>query len=317
VVEGEDIPVARTSRDVQEIVDQADQLVHEMRSLTESLKEAISPEELRATIHQLNVTLEHASKTLSPEGNLTTTAQRVLSKLEDAIEQMRDQFTRVNQGKGSLGRLLNDPAYADEINKAIKNLNQVLSKVGGMRLVVNVGAETIPAYEGSRGWFRLAIWPSPGRYYLLGLSWDPRGKVSILRTTTTVGGVSTVTNTETFEESGMLFTAMLGKVFFGRLDLAIGLKHGDTTLRSAIWLGPEGREDHLKIVNEVYSRPPGVSTFSRRVSDRVFLEYNPMLTVYLKAGIESVFRINGKMAYSFGAGLSFDDDDIKILFSLL
>src|SRR3954463_12756349 len=111
-----------------------------MTNLTDNLKDAINPEDLRKTMRQLNVTLENASKTLAPEGGLNQTAQRTLAKLEDAIEQLRDQMARVNRGEGSVGMLLNDPSYAEEIRQAIRNVNLLLSKVGGIRFQVDVGA---------------------------------------------------------------------------------------------------------------------------------------------------------------------------------
>ena len=160
----QDIPVGEKSQDMQHLVNQVDGLVSEMTKLTGNLREALKPEELRSTMLQLNKTLENASKLLSPEGGLNTTAQRTLAKLEDAIEQMRDMMTRVNHGEGSLGMLLNDPVYAEEIRKALENINRILNRVAGSRFVINLGAEKLPAYKGTRGFFQLGIWPQPFRY---------------------------------------------------------------------------------------------------------------------------------------------------------
>src|SRR6185436_4694493 len=123
-------------------------------------KQAINPEQLRDTMKQLNRTLENASKTLAPEGGLNRTAQRTLAKLEDSIEQLRDMMTRVNKGEGSIGMLVNDPSYAEEIRRAIRNVNKLLSKVGDVRFVVDLGGGLMPAYGGGRGYFNLGIWPT-------------------------------------------------------------------------------------------------------------------------------------------------------------
>ena len=64
------IPVGEGSQDVQQLMKKVDSLVGEMTSLTNHLRDAINPEDLRATMKQLNRTLENASKTLSPEGGL-------------------------------------------------------------------------------------------------------------------------------------------------------------------------------------------------------------------------------------------------------
>lgn len=312
-----EIPVGEKSQDVQHLMDQVDSLVNEMTTLTNNLKESINPKELRATMQQLNKTLENASKTLSPEGGLNTTAQRTLAKLEDAIEQVRDLMTRVNRGEGSVGMLLNDPVYAEEIREAIRNVNRLLSKVGGVRFVVDVGSERIPVYSGSRGWFRLGIWPQFDRYYLVGISIDPRGKRTVVTTTTVSGGLSTTTRTTQVEDSGVLLTAMLGKVFWQRLDLSIGALHGDGVVSAGLNLGPHDRERLLILRNDVYSRGQGTA-----LEDRISLRLQPFLrnqvlqSVYAVGGLESNRGVNGQRAWFFGAGLSFDDEDIKLLFAL-
>lgn len=312
-----DIPVSEGSQDVQRVVERVDGLVKEITSLTTNLKDAINPKELRSTMQQLNRTLENASKTLSPEGGINTTAQRALSKLEDAIEQLRDMMTRINKGEGSVGKLLNDPTYADEIKEAIRNVNRLLSKVGGVRFIVDVGAEQIPAYDGGRGWFKLGIWPQPNRYYLLGITIDPRGKRTVTSTTTVAGGVTTTTQTTQVEQSAVLLTGMLGKVFYDRFDLSVGVLHSDGTVEAKIHIGPAEHIQLATLINDVYSRGLGTG-----IEDRITLvikpwkDVTPLQSIYLRGGLESLRQINGKTGYFFGAGLTFDDDDIKLLFAL-
>ncbi|MBI4925271.1 MAG: hypothetical protein HY843_05035, partial [Bdellovibrio sp.] len=317
-----EIPVGEKSQDLSHVIEQVDNLVSEMTSLTNNIKEAINPQELRQTMQQLNKTLENASKTFSPEGGLNTTARRTLAKLEDAIEQLRDQLTRINKGEGSVGKILNDPSYADELKEAIRSINRLLSKVGGVKFIVDVGAERINAYSGSRGWCKMGVWPKPDRYYLLGASIDPRGKRTVTNTTTATStngaAVSTTEKTETvIEQSGILFTAMIGKVFHRRLDLSIGLLHSDGALAFALWLGPTEKEQMLVLKSDVFSGGSGTG-----IDARVNLMLRPLhgspifSSLYLLGGLDSIKKNNGSLVYSFGAGLTFDDDDIKLLFAL-
>ena len=309
---GKDIQMGSGSGDVQQLINQVNGLVSEMTKLTTNLKSAIDPKELRNTMTQLNKTLENASKTLSPEGNLNTTAQRTLAKLEDAIEQLRDMMTRVNKGEGSVGMLLNDPSYAEEIRELLKNANKLLNKVSGFRFVVDVGAEQINAFVGGRAWFQLSLWPEGDRYYKLGIALDPRGSRTITTTTTNSAGVITNTSTTTVTQGNFVFTAMLGKVLHRRLELAVGALYGDGALSTNLWLGPSGYEDRIRINNDVFSH--GRDTGG--LNDRIYLYVQPWWTVYFTAGIDSIRKENGQTAWLFGAGVTFDDEDIKILFSL-
>jgi hypothetical protein len=192
--------------------------------------------------------------------------------------------------------------------------------VGGIRFVVDVGGEQINAYNGGRGYFRLQIYPKPDRYYLLGISIDPRGKITQISTSTTVGGNTAQTDTREVEQTGLLLTGMLGKVFFQRLDLALGSLNGDGAISAAIRLGPRDREEALQIRNDVYSRGSGIG-----VDDRLTLIVRPWVntpsvlsSVYVKAGLEGFKSVgsSGLTPYFYGAGLSFDDEDIKLLFAL-
>ncbi|MCM2277933.1 MAG: MlaD family protein [Oligoflexia bacterium] len=306
------IPVGEGSQDMQNLVKRVDSLVNEMTSLTNNLKDAINPEELRSTMRQLNRTLENASRTLAPEGGLTQTAQRTLAKLEDAIEQLRDLATRINQGEGSVGMILNDPTYAEELRAMIRNANKLISKVGDVRFIVDIGGENIQGYDGGRGWFRLAIWPKKERYYLLGLSVDPRGRRTVTETTVEVsGGPVTQHKTTSIEQTGILLTGMVGNVFFERLDLSIGALYGDGAVSVGGYLGPRGIEDRLQLRADIYSRGT-----EQPVDARIALIVNPWRGLFVRGGVESVRRVNGATPWTYGAGVTFEDEDIKLLFAL-
>jgi len=311
-----EIPVGPASKDMQQVVNQVDNLVREVTELTNNIKQGIDPKELRNTMTQLNKALENASKALAPEGGLNTTAQRTLAKLEDAIEQLRDQLTRINRGEGSVGMILNDPKYANELHEALKNINKLLVRVGGIRLAINLGAEQHLGYEGGRGFFKLGIWPAEDRYYLIGISIDPRGSRRVVTTTTSSGGVTTQTQTTTMETTALLFNAMLGKVLWHRLDLSAGILHSDGTVSVGIQAGPHEIEDALVLRNDIYTRG-SASGIDDRISlmGRPLPKTNLLNTLYIQAGLESLKKVNGKLDWFFGGGITFDDEDIKLLFA--
>lgn len=318
---GREIPVGEQSQDVQELVNEVDSLVQQMTSLTSNLKEAINPKELRQTMTQLNKTLEHASRTLSPEGGLNTTAQRTLAKLEDGIEQLRDLMTRVNRGEGSVGMLLNDPSYAEEVKKAVINLNLLLGKVSALDFIVDIGAVQLNAYDGARAWANLAIWPEEDRYYLLGVAADPRGALRLVNTTTTtfVNGTPTgtvETQTREVEPNRLVLTAMLGKVLWSRIDLAAGARYGDGAVSVGLALGPGGYKRGIYLRNDIYARSQGAGLDIRSQLEISPVKRGVFSNLYVIGGIESLDEINGTMPWFFGAGVMFDDEYIKMLFAL-
>lgn len=303
-------------QDMQKVVDQMNSLMEEMTSLTRNLKSAVPPQELRDTLKRLNETLENASKTLSPEGSLTSTAQRTLAKLETAIEQMRDTLTRINQGQGSVGRIIHDEEFAKQLELALKNLNFLLNKASNMRIRVNVGLSQLPAFKGTRGSFLVEIWPSPSRYYLIGVSVDPRGVINTVTTTTEAGGSTATSKTTMVDRNAFQINLMLGKVLWNRLEGRIGLLHGDAMGSVGLWLGPNGNEDMFRVYADLYSRSER-TTDTNLLHVRTVAFARPFSIIYVMGGLDSLRKFDGQLNLVFGGGIEFDDDDIKLLFSFL
>ena len=306
------VPVGGNPADMQ-------QVMSEMKSLTTSLKESINPEEIRSTIRQLNKTLEDASRALSPQGGLTATAQRSLIKLEDAIEQLRDQITRINQGQGSVGMVLNDPTYAEEMKKALQNLNHLLNRAGEIRLNVSLALQELSAYQGARAAFDVVIWPKPDRFYHIGLASDPRGKISQTSTVTTYNGTSNGPVTVTrIDQGGYTFTAMIGKHLNRRADISVGLLYGDGAAELNFNLGPVENPESIQVKGDLYFRSNADnSTWTSAPDGRIYAMYQPISIFFLSAGMEGFRSVNGKASAFYGGGLRFDDEDIRLLFSFL
>lgn len=316
ITRAREVQVGSSPRDMDKLLEQSGKLMNEMTDLTKNLKEGLQPKELRETIQALNKTLQQASKTLSPEGGLNSTARRALEKLEKAFDSLEQQISRVNNGEGSVGRILNDPVYADELLKAMKNVNKLLNKASDFQFVVRLGAEQLPVYNGGRGYFQFQVFPNPSRYYLLGISLDPRGSRKVLHTTTTSGGKSVTTSTEQIEEGAMLLTGMLGKVLWDRVDVSAGALHGDGAISIALNLGPVGYENMAILRNDIYVRGRGVGLNDRlTVIVRPFAHSQLLGAIYATGGIESFRKFEGKTPFLFGAGVTFNDEDIKLLFA--
>jgi hypothetical protein len=70
--------------------------------------------------------------------------------------------------------------------------------------------------------------------------------------------------------------------------------------------------------NDFYIRGQGTG-----INDRATLTLRPLAmvdgfkNVYVKGGVDGIKAVNGfQYQWMYGAGLSFDDEDIKLLFSL-
>jgi hypothetical protein len=88
--------------------------------------------------------------------------------------------------------------------------------------------------------------------------------------------------------------------------------YGDGAVSAAINFGPVKHETDLQLRGDIYSRGQDVPTDGRLTLTARLYE-----GLYLDGGLESFRKIEGKTAWSYGAGVAFDDEDIKLLFSLI
>jgi len=116
------------------------------------------------------------------------------------------------------------------------------------------------------------------------------------------------------EYAAINFTAMMGKVFHDRWDVSVGLLYGDGALSLKYNLGGQEWLDQFQVGADLYAR------FG--VNARVYANFQPFKSVYLRGGLEQIRLIStGTVTsqsgtYFVGAGLTFDDEDIKFLFAL-
>lgn len=115
-----------------------------------------------------------------------------------------------------------------------------------------------------------------------------------------------------------MFTAMLGKVLVDRLSVAVGILHGDGAAALGWNLGPDTNREMLQAKGELYFRSQSVDgSWTAQPDGRIYMNYQPISIFYLTGGIEGFRKVDGKFSAFYGAGIRFDDEDIKLLISFL
>ena len=193
----------------------------------------------------------------------------------------------------------------------MRSANKLLSKVNDVRFVLDIGAVEVTSYNSGRGYLTLQIFPTPTYYYLLGVSNDPRGRIDQETDTITAGGTVTTVQVNKVDQTGILFSAMVGKIFSRYLEGAVGVLYGDGAVSFKLRMGPLGYEDRLILEDDVYSHS------QTGIDNRVTAMLKPWSILYVKAGVEGFRAVNGgSVPLFFGGGVQFDDENIKLLFAL-
>ena len=122
----------------------------------------------------------------SVAGKLETTADAI----EQAALQTRDGFRsigavadKINEGKGLIGKLINEDQTYHDLKVAVQGLKNYFSKIESLGVVFDSHFETMyrPAenfkYKDSKGYFDLRIHPSEDRFYIIQMSGSLKGTI--------------------------------------------------------------------------------------------------------------------------------------------
>lgn len=288
-----------------------------IRDITEGVKELIgkSGGEVSSTGDKIRSNLDKISTALD---NLNTTMANVAQVSE-----------RVKSGEGTVGRLLNDDAIANNVEQITEDVGGFvrgitrLQTLVGLRSEYNVIANTLKTYVG------VQLQSRPDKYFLIELIDDPRGTRSVSRTFTTTDDPSrpqTVTSETVTATQSFRFSFQIAKRLFllnGRFNLAgrFGIKESTggvgmdveipLSLASSWMRTFELRIDMFDFRANIYPRLKILAALE-------FFKH-----IWIVGGIDDAFNDRGPGAgsltgrdYFFGAMITFNDDDLRALLTI-
>ncbi len=313
---------ASREAELQDTVKKVGKLIDQLTLMVGDLREVTQQKEFKETVVNLNASMKHLELLLRPSGKVMKNVDEAMVSLRNAMADGEAIMKKVREGEGTIGKFINDPSIFEDLKGAIRSINLLLGKAGALKTYVDMSAMSVPSYDGVKAKFSVIIAPNPGRYYLLGLTNDPRGRDRKTVTVTTVNNSAPSVETKTVnEEKGLRITALFGK-YFGPLDLRAGLIEDSGAVGIGFWFDPERR---FGIHADIYS-PGKDEPMTARIWGRMQL----WSSVYVTGGVDSIrkyrqqeyYMVNGvqtvtygpsRMTYFFGMGLFFDDDDLKYL----
>lgn len=296
---------ASRDAEIQDTLKKVGKLIDNLSLMIQDVREVTQQREFKESIVNLNQAMKNLEQLLRPNGKTVANVNSALESFKNSTAQLEDVVRKINNGSGTIGKFVNDPSIFDELKAAVNSINLLLGRAGTLRTFVDMSASKIDAYDGYKARLHLLIAPNPGRYYLIGIDSDPRGRDKKTITTTSVNGSTPSVETKTVnEEKGIRLTAMFGK-YFGPLDLRVGILEDAGTVALGFWLDPERR---FGIQSEFFS-PSKSEPFTARIYGRAQF----FSALYVTGGVDQLTRYNGKTPVFYGFGLYFDDDDLKYL----
>lgn len=244
------------------------------------------------------------------------------ANLEEAGASFKSIAGKVDQGEGSIGKLVNESETVDNLNKVLVKAEESLDQIGSfldstanINMDLHFRSEYLAEHETAKSYFGLRITPDDSKYYLLeGVSRENdylpfETRETVTRTYDADGNLlTTATTTEIDRADELVFTGQLAYRF------------GDIFLRGGVIESEGGGgldylalDDRFKFSFEAFDfnrandfDAHGKIDFSYKFSDHIIFN----------AGWDDFFVSELESAY-LGGGIRWKDEDLKVLLGAL
>jgi phospholipid/cholesterol/gamma-HCH transport system substrate-binding protein len=236
--------------------------------------------------------------------SLRATAQA----MNRSVESLASILDKIDRGDGTLGRFVNDEDVYDEIEEAAEGINSVVGGISRLQTWVNLRSEFQLRSGAAKNYVQFTLMPKEDKYYIFEVVDDPRGVretvIEDVETTSPADGRSfQYRERRTRTTDDLTFSMMFAKRFYW-LALRFGIIEGTGGVGANAYLLND-RVELLLDLNQF-----GIEARNPRMKFLALAE--PIPHVYLHAGVDD-FLNPGTLDYFFGAGVRFNDEDLKTL----
>jgi len=293
--EGEVSPVKKIMDDFVEVAANA-------KAATESLKKVLSGNEEK--LNNLIENFERFSEQMAyhtddqEQNSAMKDLKSILGNADVMMADLKGLVANIREGKGTLGKFLVEEDIADEVKQTLSGVNKLVGKVNDIRseLSVYMGAGT---EDGSTTGGALRIFPSPERFYILGVTSSDFGPDSEKETTRTVNGVTTIENEKIRRKD----------VF--RFDVQIGRKLHNWYIRGGLIESTGGLGIDYDFFNGATRISFDMYDYRTGLGPNLRLATEVQLWNVFYGKVSGVDLATNKRAGMLSLGLKFNDEDIK------
>lgn len=320
IEEGGALPQVGRSGDYQNIVNNASQISEDLKEITAALKEYTVSEQSRVaktlknmeilTANLAEFSTQNASNMNAIVENLAALSadlRRISHEsgadVEEALSRIAAITKRVDEGEGTVGRLLNDEATIDKANRVLDNLEDITHTYFSFKTELGYHLEYLGRAGTAKNYVNIKLKPRPDKFFTFGVVHNPNppGSSSFETEIFDTDGVTTTVEKETVEFKKIRFNAQLGKSF------------SDFTVRGGLIESTGGvGVDYTK--GPVTLRTDAYNFGDSNVHLKAMAELNLTNSIFVLGGVDDITSRDSGVDYFFGAGLRFTDEDINSLF---
>ena len=227
--------------------------------------------------------------------------EETVNNLNEALASLKTITDKINRGEGSIGKLINEDETVENINASLVSINDYLQKEDDYKTYLNYRGEYLFDDNELKSYLSLRIQPREDKYYLFQIVDDPGGKEKVTDRTTN----GETTRTVETDKDALKFSAQIAKRYYD-----IGLRGGLFESTGGVGLDYYLFNDRLTLSLEAFDFDP-----DRNAHLKFKADYRPFKYIYITSGFDDFISNEGKESFFIGAGISFADEDIKSLLS--
>ncbi|MFT3700244.1 MAG: MlaD family protein [Kofleriaceae bacterium] len=173
--------VQKEANTVADVIERADRSMQKIEAITNDLREISRDADPR--IKQMLKNLDDASSDAkdliaTAKSELTQTGDKLrskLDKLDGVIDNTQSITKKIDEDKGTLGRLVNDPAIADNVEQITDDAKGFLGTLFNLKTYVGLRSEYNIGSGLLRNYVSVELHTRPDKFYLIELEKGPRG----------------------------------------------------------------------------------------------------------------------------------------------
>ncbi len=296
--------VVENDKRARRVLDNANRLVTRLDTIVAQNQQ--STNELIANLRDLSASLKTDVPGMirdvkSTSGEIRSLVAQTKPQMEGIVNNVDKITSDLQQGKGTIGKLLKDETLYTNVNNAVSGLGETLGAITRFRTFLDFEAQYLTKVSDTRGKFTLTLQPSPDKYYIVGIVSDP-----IPRTVTQTNIVDHTVTTYTNEKKVIEFNAQYARRYkntAGRLGIT----------QNTFGLGVDQffLNDRLKVSGDAWDFS-AEEDGAKHPHVQIGASYYIFKHLYLEGGMDNLLNSNLRGVY-FGGGLRFEDKDFKYL----
>lgn len=276
-------------------------IIQDLQKVAETLREKapLLADQVQSTIGSLEEIITENRYSLK-EG--VQNVNKLVFKLHDTADHLNGVLASIDQGEGTLGKLVKDDGIYNDLQDTIGGLKGAFKSAEAFRLYLGYRNEYFTEFDKSKSYISLKLQPSIDKYYLLEVIDDFRGLTSTKETSTLENGNLTTTEEQITEDKF-------------KISLQIAKRFHSFVLRGGLIESKGGIGLDYFFINDALQLHFGAWDFTAENPHlKCFVDYQFLKYFSLNTGLDHLAD-DEQLSYFFGAGFSFEDQDLKYLLS--